>query len=390
MIETLGAGGAERALVNIASALSERVGRLDVAVLRPPYALQRELEEAGVAVHRLDLGDPWQLPSGVAKLSRLLRRHEFNIVHGHLFFGAVHASIAGTLARGVSRVVSFHNLGYASYPPKTIPQRARKMLERALMRNLTDGRVAVSHAVAEHYCQHLKLTDVMVIPNALSQDLVISASRGTIGRRRDPKAPPTIILPGRFVPEKGHTVLLHATCVLEREFPDIAIVLAGQGPVETEVRREVEQLKLSGRVQFTGRISHQKLLDLERTADVVVVPSLYEGFGLAACEAMAVGTPVVASKVGGLLELIDDPLTGRLARPGSAEDLASVIRSVLLDKESTASMAARAQSYVAEHFTPAIVATQTADFYGQLAGDGRANRPRRHRFGKGHVAKCAG
>jgi glycosyltransferase involved in cell wall biosynthesis len=372
VIETLGTGGAEWALVNLAPELKQCVGRLEVAVLHAPYTLQGELENRGIPVHRLDVGDPWHVWSGALRLNRLLRTGRFGVIHGHLFFGALHASIAGTLSGDVSRVASFHNLGYASYPPRTIAQHGRKWLERSAMGHLVDGYLAVSNAVAVHYSDQLGLRDVVVIPNALSQELV----DGTEGPRpvvQNTTGPcPLIVMPGRFVPEKGHEVLLQALSQLETEFPGAELVLAGSGPTEEKVRGEAERLGLARRVRFMGDLPRRELFEIERRADVVVVPSLYEGFGLAAAEAMAIGASVVASDVGGLPELIDDGVTGRVAQAGSSEDLAATIRSVLLDKAATLKMADAARTYVGNHFAPKAVSAQTLAFYDQVR-----RRPRR-------------
>jgi glycosyltransferase involved in cell wall biosynthesis len=365
VIETLGTGGAEWALVNLAPELKQRCGCLEVAVLHAPYTLEVELENQGIPVHRLDIHNPWHVWSGVRGLKRLFGTRRFSIVHGHLFFGALHASVAGTLSPDLARIASFHNLGYASYPPRTIAQHGRKWLERAVMGHLVDGCVAVSAAVAAHYSDQLGLRDVAVIPNALSQELVDSAKEPRPGPRGERTGSPLIVMPGRFVPEKGHDVLLRAACQLETEFPGLELVLAGSGPGEEEVRHEVERLGIAGRVRFMGDLPRRDLFEIELGADIVAVPSLYEGFGLAAAEAMALGAPVVASDAGGLPELIDDGVTGRLARAGSSDDLATAIRTVLLDKAAASEMSRVARAFVADHFAPRAVAAQTQAFYDQ-------------------------
>jgi glycogen(starch) synthase len=366
VIETLGTGGAEWALVNLAPELKQCTGCVEVAVLHAPYTLQVQLESQGIPVHRLDIRDPWHIWPGVYRLKRLLRTRRFTIIHGHLFFGALHASVAGTLSPGVTRVASFHNLGYASYPPKTMKQHGRKWLERAAMGHLVDGCLAVSTAVAAHYSDHLGLRDVAVIPNAISQELVDEAKAPTRAPKDERRPSPLIVMPGRFVPEKGHPVLLLAVSRLKTEFPGLELVLAGSGPTEEEARREAGRLGIENRVRFMGNVARGALFEIERAADVVVLPSLYEGLPLAVAEAMALGAPVVASDVGGLPELIADGVTGRLARAGSSDDLAAAIRSVLLDKPAAIEMADAARAYVADHFAPRTVAGQIQAFYDQV------------------------
>jgi glycosyltransferase involved in cell wall biosynthesis len=202
-----------------------------------------------------------------------------------------------------------------------------------------------------------------VVPNALSQELVDAAKEPRSVAQAERPFWPLIVMPGRFVPEKGHAVLLRAVHRLAAEFPALEVVLAGSGPTEREVRHETRQLGMVERVRFMGDVSRRALFDIEREADVVVVPSLYEGFGLAAAEAMALGAPVVASDIGGLRELIDDGVTGRLAQVGSSDELASAISSVLLDKAAATEMAVAARRYVVGHFAPSTVARQTQAYY---------------------------
>ena len=325
VIETLGTGGAEWALVNLAPELKRCTGCLEVAVLHAPYTLQVELESQGIPVHRLDINDPWHVWSGAYKVNHLLKTHRFSIIHGHLFFGALHASVAGTFSSDITRVASFHNLGYGSYPPKTMAQHGRKWLERAAMRHLVDGYLAVSQAVAAHYSDQLGLPDVAVIPNALSQELVdgVMGPRSAGQGERTPW--PLIVMPGRFVPEKGHDVLLRAVCRLETEFPGLELVLVGKGPGEEEARQEAGRLGIAERVRFMGDLPRRALFEIEMGADVVVVPSL-RGLWAGAAEAMALGAAVVASDAGGLPSLLTTASPAALLAP-VADDLAAAITS---------------------------------------------------------------
>lgn len=134
---------------------------------------------------------------------------------------------------------------------------------------------------------------------------------------------------GNMVPVKGVPTLLDAFARARADGVADRLVLVGDGPLRGELEREVAALGMGGSVTFTGRLSQDDVALAMAAADVFVLPSLNEGLSVALLEAMACGTPCVASAVGGVPEVLDDPACGRLVPPGDAEALAAGIEQVL-------------------------------------------------------------
>jgi 1,4-alpha-glucan branching enzyme len=131
-----------------------------------------------------------------------------------------------------------------------------------------------------------------------------------------------ILFVGRFVPHKGVDILLRAFGVLLRRYPESRLVIAGEGLFDLYFRRVARFLGFPDRVTFLDWQCGAKLVELYQKAQVVVVPSHYEPFGIVALEAMACGRPVVASRVGGLQEFVDHGVQGYLVKSGDYLDLA--------------------------------------------------------------------
>lgn len=166
-----------------------------------------------------------------------------------------------------------------------------------------------------------------------------------------PAADPLIAFAGRLVPEKGAAVMLKAFASVVQTVPKARLLIAGEGPEENNLKKLAADLHLSGRVSFLGFVPKEKLEPLMAQAWVQAVPSLWEEpFGNVAVEAMMRGTAVVASRSGGLAEIVDDGETGLLVSPGSVEELACALLSLLNDAALRNRLAARAKESAAEMY----------------------------------------
>ncbi|MFN8038463.1 MAG: glycosyltransferase [Acidimicrobiales bacterium] len=181
---------------------------------------------------------------------------------------------------------------------------------------------------------------------------------------------PVLLFVGRVQPLKGLTVAIAALADLGR--PDAHLVVVGgasgaDGPAElARCHALVAQLGLEGRVHFVPPQPHHLLSTYYRAADVVLVPSRSESFGLVALEAAACGTPVVAAAVGGLTTLVDDGVTGFLVEGRAPADHAAAVRKVLDDHVLAAELAANAAS-LARNYTWSTAAARLRRVYADLA-----------------------
>ena len=158
-----------------------------------------------------------------------------------------------------------------------------------------------------------------------------------------------LITLARLIPAKGVQYLLQAISRLGRSFPTLKLVICGDGPFKGILLELAEKLGLSSKVIFTG--FRTDALSLLQAADMFVLPSLSEGLPLSILEAMALGKPVVATRVGGIPEVIDHGKTGWLVPPGNAGALAATLQRALSGGAATLMMAQRARQTVLRRFS---------------------------------------
>lgn len=195
-------------------------------------------------------------------------------------------------------------------------------------------------------------------------------------RRRYGDSGPLIGYAGRLVYEKGVQSLLYALPELSRRHPGLRLFIAGDGPYLAELRDLVDRLDLTRVVTFAGFLGAE-LPAAMAAADVMVVPSIYEPFGMIALEAAATGTPVAAAATGGLVEIIEPGRTGIMFPAGTPPALADAVSLLLGDRDGAGRMAANAKRKVASRYTwggvvanvHGVYRTATAELLARLDGD---------------------
>ena len=185
---------------------------------------------------------------------------------------------------------------------------------------------------------------------------------------------PRLAVVGRLIPIKGHDTLLHALAAVRSDLPGVTLEIAGDGALEADLRATVSRLGLEDLVTFLGHVP-QVATVFER-AEVVVVPSLGEGFGMVALEAMERGRPVIASAVGGLPEIVDDGRTGLLVPVSDADALADAIRGLAGDATRTAAFGAAGRERALAEFSQERCTDRTAELYREALGSAGRRRSR--------------
>jgi len=195
------------------------------------------------------------------------------------------------------------------------------------------------------------------VPGPASRDL-----RARFGRKQ------VLLFVGVLVPRKNISFLLRVFRRLRAQGrPDLVLVIVGSGPLERTLRHEAMELGLAGAVQFVGRVSEQEKPDYYRLCDVFVFPSLLEGFGMAAAEAMAFGKPVVGANSSSIPEVVEDGKVGYLADPSNERDFVEKIAHLLDSPELRIDMGRAGQRRVAERFDFTRTARDLLEEYRQLA-----------------------
>lgn len=372
VMEKLGAGGTEHQLGYILPELARRGHHLDVVTLFGSPAgglgasdLEASLVQAGVGVFHLGLHHRLAAPEGAAKLARLIRRRGYDVVHAKLFYPEVYTALSAPLAPDPARVTSFHNLAY-EYPMRA--RRARARVQSKLLRTTSDGFAAVSRAAADSYAKHLGLGGIEVVPNAVPAERLgpdRPVERGAVLAPYDIEADETVILlPARQVFEKGHRFLIDALVRLRDRGLRPRAVFVGDGPMMEDTRARIVAADLASQISFRAEeVGHEALLDLMQVCDVAVLPSMFEGFPNAGAEAMALEAPLVASAVGGLLDLVEDGKSGALFPVGDVAALAGLLEDLLESPERRARFGVAGRQRVLTHFSVDRVASQWETFY---------------------------
>jgi L-malate glycosyltransferase len=178
------------------------------------------------------------------------------------------------------------------------------------------------------HCTIYNSVDVERIKN-----IVNNSDRNKLQSRYGLKNGPIIGIVGRTSHEKGQLVLINACSIVAKSFPDIQVLIVGEDYYRDEIMLKASEHGLQRDVIMTGRVSSNELYQLYSIMDLIAIPSLSEGFGLTAVEAMAAGLPVVASRVGGLAEIVQDGVTGFLVEPQDHRELAAAILKCLTDRD---------------------------------------------------------
>jgi glycosyltransferase involved in cell wall biosynthesis len=174
----------------------------------------------------------------------------------------------------------------------------------------------------------------------------------------------TITCVARLSPEKGIEYLLSAAQQVLRQYPMVQFLLAGDGPLRAALTRRSQELGITDHVLFHGPFDHDRLPEIMAKTDIFVLPSLTEGLPVTVIEAMAYGKPIVATRVGGIPELITDGESGLLVRPKDPHSLAQALIQLLSNGELCARLGATArQRYEQGRFTPQAVVDATIEVY---------------------------
>ncbi|MCP5055254.1 MAG: glycosyltransferase family 4 protein [bacterium] len=234
-----------------------------------------------------------------------------------------------------------------------------KSIIRWILR-LPDSVVLLSRHWAEVIARIERSANCCVIPNSICCDEFESiATRRQEGSRQ-------VLLLGNLCERKGHFDALEATYVLRRRFPDVELLFAGaerdEGSLEA-LRAHADTLGLNGAVHFLGPVFGDAKDQLFADAGVFILPSHAENMPISIMEAMAVGLPVVASRVGAVPDMLEDGVTGLLIDPRDPDALAERIATLFENPEECARMGRRAQTSARDAWDQSIVAEKNATLY---------------------------
>ena len=389
-------GGLARHVCKLAEALVRQGIAVDVLTRGAADQTAGGVEErGGVNVHRvrepswprdLDRFVAWvehmnedMLAAGEA----LAEQHDYDLVHGHDWLVA-NASAALAERLGVGYATTIHATEHGRHQGwvQDEPQAHIHAVER-WMAGRADAVIVCSYYMRGHVADIFDIDErrIAVIPNGIDPDELRPV--GDLRALRAEFAKPEeklVLLVGRLVYEKGFQLALDALPEVIGRVENVRFLVAGSGTHEAELKAQAQRLGLDEHGTFLGWIGDDALHSLYRIADLCVVPSIYEPFGLVALEAMASGCPCIVADTGGLREVVPEgERVGLRFNGGDAEHLGTMIERLLVDGELRDRLVAEASEHVLS-FDWDDIAARTRAIYGGLApGSGPLGRARRER-----------
>jgi predicted dehydrogenase/glycosyltransferase involved in cell wall biosynthesis/NADPH:quinone reductase-like Zn-dependent oxidoreductase len=305
----------------------------------------------GLGIKRVD---------NAGELGDWLANASIDLLHIHAGIGWEGHEIAAAGAASGIPVIRTEHLPYLLTDPDQQAQYRRET--QALAHH-----IVVSEASRKSYEVHIPSDRLTVIRNGIfplaPADATLKQALGLGGRI-------VLLTVARFTPQKDHATLLRALPNIVSSHPDVILLLVGTGEEQGAMEALADQLGLGDHVRFLGHRSD--VPDLMAVADLFVLPSLFEGLPLAVLEAMSLGVPVVATRIGGTVEAVGDD-HAFLAEPGSAASLATVISEALLEPVRRQAASAAGRERFELEFSAERMAAQTGALYDRVL-NGPANR----------------
>lgn len=369
-------GGLGRHVHRLSTALAEAGHDVHVVTRDHPDAPASEtvdgvhIERVGEYPPMIEFSDlvPWVLQLNLALQERataLLMEHDFDVVHAHDWLVA-YAAAAAKNCFGLPMVATVHATEFGRHQGY-LPEAMNKLIHQVEWWLTYEARrvICCSEYMRDQVRAIFELPSAKqdVIPNGVDLEDVgrpdeaaaFRAARVTDGEK-------LLFFAGRLEYEKGVQTVLDALPIVLKEQP-VRFVVAGVGTHAEALRAHATRLGLDDRVEFLGFIDDDELRLWYAAADLAVVPSLYEPFGMVALETMASGTPCIAADTGGLRELVVHEATGLRFTPGDPHSLAAMILRLTTDKRLDQRLTVDARRMLNDQFSWRSIARATVDVY---------------------------
>ena len=347
-------------------AVALRLLDVEPTLVCPPQGiLARRGRAEGIPVFGLEKRftvDPWV----VRQLGRLWRTGACDLMHAHNGRMAFHAALARATVRRGTLVATQHFLTPARAERRGLARLAGQAVHRTTGRFIS-RHIAISRAVADAMLarQEVPLSKLQVVHNGIRdpQKLVLTSRQAVRRRWNIPECAPLVICLARLEPEKGLNTLIDAVEMVAHKLPAAVCLIAGRGSLESSLQAHIAAMASPTCVRLLGFVEDSP--SLLAAADLFVLPSVAEPFGLSLVEAMALGIPVVSTRVGGPLEIVQEGRSGHLVPPEDPAALAVAMRSVLEDSVGAGIMGKAARMDFLEHFTADRMAREMLENYQQ-------------------------
>lgn len=311
--------------------------------------LSEYMQTQGVECFSCDVESRKDFPAAVLKIGSYLKKEKVDILHAHLFEPSVVGLLGAVLARTKYRVMTRHYSDYHTRVNKNWHVRIDQMCNR-----LSHKIIGVSQHTSEHIInvEHAPPEKVVTIYNGIDFERVKTSGNDFKSRIRKEFAAEDkflILTTGRLHPEKGYPYLFEAVPKLKKlaEKPFLWLI-AGKGALQEDFRRKVADLGADDVVRFIG--FRKDMPDLMGASDLFVLPSVAEAFGVVFAEAIYLGTPIVATKIGGIPEIVTDGVDGVLIPSADSNAIAEAVADLLNNPDKLKSLAGGGREKIIERF----------------------------------------
>ena len=366
VIPTLDRSGAEKQLLLLCRELKKRGHEVEVAVLTRTGALESEFRRAGIAINVI--GKPLKFdPSALLRLSRWLKKGEFEIVQSCLFAANSYTRAAARIAFGKNSRSKRPKIIATEMAVDLWKSKFHYMIDRKLA-GFCDYVVGNSDAVTQFY------RDIVgVVPEKLhriysgiemdeSGPITVEDKLKAIHTLQLTKENrPVILFAGRLAEQKRVEDLLKAADILQHLYPQMRVLIAGDGPLKSKLMQFSKDVALNDRVLFLGHF--QDMNTLYAAADIVVLPSSYEGLPNVVMEAQLRAIPVVAAAAPGTIELVKHRETGLTHPVGDSTELARLVQELLNQPDLAQKLGAAGQQLVKNEFKVEKMADEFEKLY---------------------------
>lgn len=328
LITEIELGGAENLLLELSKGLSKEKFNISVGYLKGQGTLKEDFETAGIRVVDFKMRSKFDMFC-LFKLAVFIRQEKFDIVHTHLINADIFGFFAAKIA-GVNTIVSTKHNTDAFRRRKSFSMRLDSFVANRLSLN-----IAVSNSVRDFLIKYQRINPekFKVVYNGINNaefsprknkedakiDLGLNSKEYVVG------------VIGRFEEQKGHIYLIEAMQKIISEIENVRLVFLGQGSLKKSLQKRISFLNLGSKVTFLKMRSD--VVNVLSALDIFILPSLWEGLGMAMLEAMAAGVPVIASDVDGIKEVIESDKTGILVPPADPGKIAEAVIELLKDEK---------------------------------------------------------
>lgn len=363
--KVLGIYGSERHLLSLLPRLDPSRFEITFLVLEDPRTPVDDYLDlfngSGVRVDKMPIRSDAD-PRLLFRLRNYILDGGFDMVHTHLIHGELYGTLAARLA-GTGKIISSKH-GYGPYMEK----RSIAFLQRSVSR-FHEKIIIISQALGDYIVrvQQIDREKMTLIHYGIDPPAVPDPASVKEFKRQWDIDSTVMAAVGRLVPVKGHRTLLESLPKVLEGAGEFTLLFAGDGPLEGELRKLAGRLGVDRYVRFIGFLPD--IHPLLGATDLLVHPSLGEGFGLAPLEAMGHGLPVVASRVLALAEVIEEDKSGLLVPPEEPGQLADAIITLLKNAQLRKKMGEAGRQRFLENFTLDKMVKKTEAVYEEILAE---------------------